>query len=114
MDQVNNSSEEQKKLNIDVKKKYTGLSQDQAQPKNELLYNHIYYEAGLNINQLATKLEVNRQYIWGILHRRILCPIPFAQKICDILDVKNIHTLFRQGDLYYPSFTTANKLEVGE
>lgn len=79
---------------------------------NEPLFNHIKYESESSISKLAEKTEVNRQYISGILHRRIKCPIQFAQKIAKALNVKSIHTLFRQDDLYYPAFKSAYQISV--
>jgi len=78
--------------------------------RNEVLYNHIYFESKLSINKLAKKLGCSRQFVWGILNRRLLVSFSMARKICDILGVKEIQTLFRQDDIYYPNFKTA--LEV--
>ena len=75
--------------------------------RNEVLYNHIYFESKLSINKIAKSLGVNRQYVWGILNRRLKVSFGIARKICDILGVKEIQTLFRQDDLYYPGFKTA-------
>lgn len=78
--------------------------------RNEVLYNHIYFESKLSINKIAKKIGCNRQYIWGVLNRRLLVSFATARKICDVLGVKEIQTLFRQDDIYYPNFKTA--LEV--
>ncbi len=80
---------------------------------NDSLYSHIYYEAETNQNALAVKLGIQRQYLNGLIHRRIQCPIPLAQKICKELGVKSIHTLFKQSDIYYPNFQSADKI-IGE
>ena len=77
--------------------------------RNEVLYNHIYFESKLSINKLAKLLGVNRQYVWGVLNRRLKVSFSMARKICDSLGVKEIQTLFRQDDLYFPSFKTAEE-----
>ena len=82
--------------------------------RNEVLYNHIYYESKLSINKLAKLLNVNRQYIWGILNRRLMVSFSMARKICNILGVKELHTLFRQDDIYYPGFKTAKEVNENE
>ena len=80
--------------------------------RNEVLYNLIYYEKKLSINKLAKLLGVNRQYIWGILNRRLYVSFSMARKLCDVLGVKEIKTLFRDGDLYYPNFKTADQYHI--
>ncbi len=103
---MDNSIQDQLSRKLHVKE----TLKESSSELNEPLYNHIYYERKLNINKLAIKINVNRQYVWGILHRRMQVSFTVARKICDILGVKEIQTLFRQSDIYYPSFQTADTL----
>jgi len=96
--------------NKDVKEMLSDLSKN----INEPLYNFIYFEKKLNINKVADLTNHSRQYLWGVLHRRMKASFSFARAVCDVLSIKELRTLFRPDDLEEPGFLTADKLEKGD
>ncbi len=116
---MNNSTEEQKKLNNDVKESFREHSRD----INETLRNFIYFERKMNMNQVAELTGYSRQYLWGVMNRRMKASFSFARKICDVLQIKEIKTLFREDDIDYPNLhlspthpnaNVSTKLDSGE
>lgn len=49
-------------------------------------------------------LDTTRQYLYGIVSGRLTPSFEFATKLCHVLGIKNVYTIFDQSELYLPDF----------
>ncbi len=77
----------------------------------------IFVEYALSYASLRDKLmkdlqvETTRQYLYGIVSGRLNPSYEFATKLCKVLGISNVWTLFDQSEIHLPIFHTADKLE---
>jgi len=99
-----NTQVEQKKLKVGVKE----------YKERTFLKKIVFIEKGLGYASLRDLLkekediETTRQYLYGIVSGRLTPSYEFAVKLCRVLGLRSVYTVFEQGELYLPNFFSDN------
>jgi DNA-binding XRE family transcriptional regulator len=109
-EELSNSIEIQKKFKNDVKeyKERTFLK------RIVFIDKALSYASLRDLLKEKENVEVTRQYLYGIISGRLTPSYEFAVKLCRVLGLNSIYTVFDQNEIHLPNFQITNKIKESD
>jgi DNA-binding XRE family transcriptional regulator len=109
-EELSNSIEIQKKFKNDVKeyKERTFLK------RIVFIDKALSYASLRDLLKEKENVEVTRQYLYGIISGRLTPSYEFAVKLCRVLGLNSIYTVFDQNKIHLPNFQITNKIKESD